>query len=312
MAAVSVHKSWESELTGERESRSGLRKWTVLVDDPTTGELDAGLAPDIPRIGDPWDAADYWLQAASIKVRAISPYLYEVSVNYATRDSGDYPPTAPPVGTGPGPWGSPGIGGGPGTSYIVVFGDQPSPIDEPAEITWGFASSQEPIDADINGNPICNAADEPFDTPTTRDIDDLVLTISRNEATVNPLTMLAYQGAVNSDQFGFANAGQARLTRITAEAQTLNDFTYWRVRYEIQFRADGWRKRIRNEGFRERTGTDANGRPIYRQITDDAGNPLSKPILLDAAGRRLADGQPPVWLYFDVYPSLPFATLGLL
>lgn len=310
MAAVNVHKTWESELTGERESRSGLRKWTVLVDDPTTGELDAGLAPDIPRIGDPWDAADYWLQAASIKVRAISPYLYEVSVNYATRET--YPPNAPPVGTGPGPWGSPGIGGGPGTSYTVVFGDQPSPIDEPAEITWGFASSQEPIDADIHGNPLRNTADEPFDPPPTREFNDLVCTFQRNEAAVNPLTMLAYQDAVNSDQFGFANAGQARITRLTAESRTVQGFTFWRVRYEIQFRADGWKKRILNEGFRERTGKDSKELPIYRQITDDAGNPLSKPVLLDAQGKRLADDKPPVWLYFDVYPVRPFAPLGLL
>lgn len=312
MPAVNVYKSWESELSGERESRTALRKYTVLVDDPDTGELDAGLAPDIPRIGDSWSTADYWLQASAVKVRTISPYLYEVSVNYSTRDPSEYPASAPPAGGGPGPWGSPGIGGGPGTSYTTVWGYMSSPLEEPPEISWSFATSQEPIDTDIAGRPLTNTADEPFDQPPTRDFDDLVLSISRNEPAVDPLTMLAYQGAVNSDQFGFAAPGQARMTRISAEAHTENGATYWKVRYEIQFRADGWTKRIRNEGYREKTGTDAEGRPIYRQITDPSGTALSKPVPLDVDGKRLPAGQPPVWLYFQVYPSLPFAPLGLV
>ena len=91
----------------------------------------------------------------------------------------------------------------------------------------------------------------------------------------------------------------------------------WRVSYEIRFR-DDWRARILNEGFRVRgAGVNKDGSAKMIEIkedgtTDASGEPVSQPVLLNAAGDApLAAGASPIWLYFERYPIANWTPLQL-
>ena len=92
-----------------------------------------------------------------------------------------------------------------------------------------------------------------------------------------------------------------------------SDPTYWRVRFEIQFRmktasgvpaAEAWDRQRLNEGFRYLSGSD------LLEFTDSHGKRVSQPKLLAADGTPLGSGADPVWLGFRMCASISWAAPG--
>ena len=180
-----------------------------------------------------------------------------------------------------------------------------TPLLQPPEVSWTFAGSNEQIDTDVDGYPITNSAGESFDPPITKDHSDLVLRYTRNEQTFDKSVAADYKDAVNSDVFLGFGAGHVLCTMFEASQMRAAALTYYRVRYEFRVRYDevktrdtngdiqtqvfGWAKRIRDEGFREWIGTNPDGSPKYRAITDENGQKISQPHLLDGIGFKLSD-----------------------
>jgi len=279
MPAIDVKEDWQG-LSAEinTENAAAVRIFSVKFDtndEPVQRPVLAQNAAGMP-----------WLYVKSKNVESIGPFDFSVTVNYSSRSE---------------------IGGQEGES----LDPNANPLEIPWEVEWGFATANESINTDITGKPILNSADESPDPSITRDISDLVLRIRRNEAAFNPLQASDYKEAINSDWFwGFA-PGLVRCIQYNARIARSGNFWYWQVQYEFQIRRIGWKLKIIDEGFREKTGIDSEGKPIYKVIKDDEETSVSQPQQLDGNGRKKNDGAPAVLLEFDLYNSLPFSVLGL-
>lgn len=200
---------------------------------------------------------------------------------------------------------------------VVVGYDGESPDPESVEVEWTDASSTEPIDRDYNGEAIVTANNEQVDG-LTMEIADQVAIITKKFVTINTYAMSAYRHATNSDTFLGWPPGTCRLVGISAK----NKFKYnqaqeqWTATFRFQFRAglagatdaQAWYKRWRHEGFYVR---DTIGGAVYR-ARDSNGLETSKPVLLDANGLIETDPAAAIFIYTQVYGSLPYSGLGIL
>jgi hypothetical protein len=192
-------------------------------------------------------------------------------------------------------------------------GPDDNPLNQPPKIDWTDVETDEPIDVDFDGNPICTINGEPIEGVTTK-LADQVVTIQRNYASFSPSVTSAYRRSVSSDQFlGYA-AGTAKMIRFSAkEVRGEGLPAYFDVTASIQFRlpyrttADkAWHARVLNQGFYIKSGST-----IIR-ATDSNGEPTVKPVLLKADGTRETTPASATFLEFRRYGALPYNALGLL
>ena len=183
-----------------------------------------------------------------------------------------------------------------------------NPLEEPPVIEWLSAATMEPIDTDIDGNPILNSSDEPFDPPPTEEFYDLILRASWNVANFDPVGAANYNGAVNIDPFrGFA-PGLAKVKEYTSrQIWAITGQFYVHVAAEIHFRTTGWKRQFLDQGYRTK-GDIVDGVQTYTQITDTEGNLVTDPVLLDGNGQKLADGDPVVRREYWTKKQLLFNT----
>ncbi len=223
----------------------------------------------IPQIGEAHPFSPWiFVTNRTVAVNALSPLAFKVTVNYTEIEN---------------------------------------PLEQPTIIEWLSASVTEPIDTDIDDNPIVNSSDEPFDPPPTEEFDDLLLRGVYNVAVFNPVDASIYKGAINTDFFLGFDPGQAKVvTYISREIKAITGNFYVEVTVEIQFRSDGWKRKFVDQGYRVKTGVDIDGKPTYEEIKDDEGDPITEPVFLDGNGEKLDDGDPVVRLEFDTKPQLPF------
>ena len=298
MSIIDVKPGWSGALaSGDGVARTATRMFTVATtaatDTPVTIQQAYHLG--VPRKGDLYPGDGLLRCEAPVDVRAIGPRLYQVTATYKTLTSGSQ------------------------------GGDQTNPLAQPATAAWSFSSSDEAIDEDIHGNPLTNVNGEPFDPPITRRQNDPVLTIQRNEKTFDYRRAIQYMakgGATNSGGFFGASKGQARIENISSSGRRFeNGIGYDPVIYEIQFRQDGWKTRVLNQGFLTRAlGIPAadiptaikapDGFHYLVQIRDLKGQPVTSPALLDDAGFLLGN-KPAVWVTFEIHPSMNFGVLNL-
>lgn len=188
-----------------------------------------------------------------------------------------------------------------------------SPLNNPPEINWTDAETDEPIDTDADGNAIVTANGEPIYGVTAK-FADPVLNVTRNFRTINLYGIAAYRRSVNSDSFQGWPPGTARLIRYAATKVYDNAGGYWKVSAAIRFRApihttaeQAWFARVRHEGLYEK---DANGN-IVRAV-DRLGEFVQRPVLLKSDGTRENDINSAYWKLFRRYAPLPYSALGLL
>jgi len=247
--------------------------------DPVLAPFQARLASGVPQYD---DAHPYsWnIRVSNIQVDAINALFYQITVTYTS------------------------LGGG-------GSGDEADPLAEDWDVEWSFNATSEPIDKDIDGKALLNSSKEPFDPPISEDFHDLVLRVTRNEATFDPIIADSYMHTVNDGLFlQTFQPGQAKVVNYAGRPVKYNNGVYHIVNYEIHFRRDGWGRRLLDQGYRTKTGTDEDGKPTYATVLDDAGTPVSQPVLLDGAGGKLADGADEVYLTFTTKASSNFAFFG--
>ena len=289
-----------------------LRVFTVefdTADNPLNRPFLARNATDgtttVPAM---WDSHPYddYLFVKAKDVKTLGACLYEVTCKYDCQ-----------------------VNSVPGEEQLPL-----SPLMVPPEISFSSAGSNDPIDTDAEGLPIVNSAGESFDPQVTDDHNDTILRITRNEATYDEVTAAAFRDAVNNDIFLGFPVGHVKCTSITSDQMRAADLIYYRVRYEFRIRYSevktrdangdvqtqvfGWVLRVRDEGYRELDGENADGSPKYKEITDENGVKISQPHLLDGSGKKLADDviqNPPLpetcFLKFDVAKKRAFSALSL-
>ncbi len=248
----------------------------------------------LPQLGDVFSLDYSFAYADNISIERPSPILWIVTVDYTgelgPRDSNN----------------------------------ENNPLFAPPRIDWDDVESEQEIDEDFDGKPIQTLNGEPIEGVKAL-IPDQTVSIKRNMLLFNPYVQARYRRAVNSDIFLGWPPGTAKLMKLSASNVPNDEGGYWEVTAQIQFRypyrttpEKAWYARIRHEGYYERIelSAPAAGTKIVRAV-DANKEPVTKPILLDQNGKRIAAadiGQPQTahWLEFKLYDSLPYTALGLL
>jgi hypothetical protein len=198
----------------------------------------------------------------------------------------------------------------------------PSPLFAPPRIDWDDVETEEETDEDFDGRPIQTKNKEPIEGVAAL-IPDQTVTIKRNLLLFNPYVQARYRRSVNSDLFLGWPPGTAKLVKLSASNVVTKELAYWEVTGQVRFRFPyrttperAWYKRVRHEGYYERVTVSGGGTKIVRAV-DDNKEPMTRKVLLDAQGFRLAEaaeGEEQIahWLEFKLYDFLPYNALGLI
>jgi len=287
MAVVSV-KLEPSRATAPIDIDSGSSpnlSWTVVLDGrdpPETAAIVVRQAPGIPRRGDkhPGDPFAF--------VRRIVPeslgkgqILWRVTAEYYT----------------------PGGGGA---------GDSTNPLDQPADVSWGFEQISQQVDEDLDGKPVVNSAKVKFMTQPEISFARPVLSISRNEARFDSALAAEFcggRGAVNSDPFYGWPKGTVRVRNISAQSQRAGDFAFDRVTYELIFDSEGWLLRPLDIGLHELK--EGKLVPIMVGDNETGRYPTSEAVGLNSDGTARDPALDVLRRSFKVYPEKSFSRLKL-
>jgi hypothetical protein len=280
-----VTKMWSKD-NGSAATADG-RKWTASfsegyqVTHPTTATpIDVLQAEGIPAAGTVYPGTDFVFAKAGKPTR-VSPILSVVIIDYEG-ETGSSPTQ--------------------------------SPMTNDYKITWSSDVSEEQIDMAVDGTPIVTANYEPI-AGGSMTLHDLTATITRNYNSINLPAIHAYLHSVNSDTFLDFAPGIAKLESYSANnTYTENGQGFWVVTAKIVFRTpyfctaeQAWHLRLRHEGYYVKN--PAAGSTGRIRATDDYGEPVTKPVLLDSAGGETQEAE---WLFFPRYTPLPYNALGLV
>ncbi len=287
MSIVAVNELFEGREAQENEKgqRFYTRVFQVVTDDPNDGPLTAARATGVPRRGALYSAGNEVDLAA--RVRRItpsqnpeSPRLWEIRIEYDT----------------------------------VREEQDENPLNRPYEVNWDFAQFTRPVWRDIFGNAILNSARQYYDPPVEIDDSRPVLSVTRNEGGFNPGLAIEFQDAINSDTFLGFSPGTVKVAKIAAQSQFENNWFYWRVTYEFNFRREGWNISILDQGRYELR----NGKPVPIREFDTSGveipfSHVTDPVPLNGAGLRLPNPSPDTVIYgtYQVYRERDFSFLNL-
>ena len=174
-----------------------------------------------------------------------------------------------------------------------------------AEIWWGWSSAprEESTDVDAKDRPIVNAAGQPFQSDFTRPYNGRILTARRLEANYRSGVAEDFENSVNMNQVSVARVGTfapGRLKLLSYEPQeeylsTGTDPVMCRYSFEVRAGFvqdsddywDGFKFRIRNEGFMGWYQPDGDGDPELGDFVTASGERMSEPVLLDKDGLPL-------------------------
>lgn len=197
-------------------------------------------------------------------------------------------------------------------------GVQDNPLLDPIQVDWGYWGRELAITEDVYGNPIVNAANDPFDPPYTDEVHNLMVTVTRNEATFNPVVADSYTDATNNDNCTIAgltiSPRQACCLELSGRTAWRNDSVYWVVTYRIAFKADLWDVRLANQGFYQLVNLGGTWTKLRcTELSLDYGTePAREPQWLRANGLQEPDPlATKIYGVFRLRPELPFAYLNL-
>lgn len=179
------------------------------------------------------------------------------------------------------------------------------PLSAKAQFSVRSNIRQVPVDVDLDGKPVRNSARQRFAVPVTRDANDPVLTVVRNEEAVDPLFLKGLENTVNGTDFMGYPAGTVRYVthEITSQRDPLGN-PYVQVSYQFNVNLDGWIAKPIDQGTVHLE--DGVQEPNY---TEDWKAIRQDPVFLDGAGGVLAEDAEAVYLEFTIYEEVDYATI---
>jgi hypothetical protein len=197
--------------------------------------------------------------------------------------------------------------------------NEPYPWNLPARVNFFTVKSEEPIDVDIDGNPIVNKAGERVQG-LTRKVSDQGIRLAKAFLTYSPSAFYTFIDSVNSDTFLGFPPGVLNVDDIDAQDDKFGTaITFYNVSVTILARkpynttnAKAWWKRFINEGFYARPSSGQPPEPAINPITKE---PVTTPVLLDTNGVAVADAVPPSypaanWIEKEVFEQRAFSNMG--
>lgn len=234
------------------------RAWDVIG---ATTEIEATTASGIPEINDSHPQYSL-LKVRDLPVEVAGFNFYRVRASYGV----------PPGGS----WSA-----------------DDNPLATPPDIMWEQGLATEPVDRDIDNNPILTSIGVAPDQLPQSEFVTLHLTITRNESAYDVQQAMAYANRVNSNAFSIVGAGtvqpgQVLCKTIRPASSYKQNAPYIPIAYTFELRGDtaggenvGFRAKILDQGIRVNTDDG----PV--EVFDAKGERITSPILLDGTGKSL-------------------------
>lgn len=289
-----LHTPRETAVNDQRE-RTYTRAFNVFSTTTVERPDVVRLASGIPRVWDPYvDSSGIvdpfsWCRDVRVRQDGVDPTTWRVTCSYSNKVE------------------RPDIN------------QQENPLLRPAEISWDSTHVMIPLERDSGGDAITNSAGERFDPPPEIEDYRLTLTIVKNQPLFDARLILRYQGRVNSHPWYGLDAGTVRCTKIAGSRKFENGKLYWQNTYAFEIKEpkeyetslDCWAFKLLDRGF---FTLDESSSPAVLRVALDPTSlrPYSAPILLDGAGQRLPNGDPPVFISWFGYQEADFNLLGLV
>lgn len=181
------------------------------------------------------------------------------------------------------------------------------PTQQRVKKQWQTTEQTIYIVRDKNGDPIVNAADQPFEGGVPVAVALPTLVYERNESSFSGAIMTAYANSLNRYSFSGAAPKTLRL-KISATEEFEGTFEYWKVRYEMAYQPDGWQPRPVNAGLYQLVSGE------LVRCRDRDRQEVTQPVPLNEDGSQVDISDLPDGLnYTDVnfYPLVDFSGLGL-
>jgi len=296
MPVISVTKSWEGREQRRGDEITRMDGYFVLTDDSESGDVRNEIEEheEIPQFGaSPEDRDDIYVRDVAIHERG-GPNTWEVIVAYSSR------------------------------ANVFAVTDQPEL--EPPSVEYSTISTEELLQADADGVPVANSAEQPFDPGVTRNKVESVLIFSRNytECTVTPEFVRSFTDVVNDDECAFGARGEVRI--VGAPVPVWNPRRgstpgYWRVSFTLLVRKNpsgagvpdyaAHFRQLLDHGVKQLVEAEPEGARKYLEARTVSGASAGG-MYLDGHGKELPVGSPFVWLYFREFPEADFDPLGLV
>ncbi len=284
---------------GKSGTDDALRRFTVVTDTPLADDSErVKTYAGIPGLGTrhPNNANK---TVNDIRVRQTGQLIYEVDVSYSM-----------PIGLG---------------------GKNTNPLNQPPQISWSAAVTEEPIILCADGKTqIQTVVGEQFDPPVRRPRGDLQVTVVRNVQIFDPVFANSYIFCTNADQFFQFSPGVGLLTRWDANYIIQGDGqTYWTTTTVVQFRrarqggdpAKAWYWQQLAAGYYCTDPALAQSVTVFgfspqgkaARAVDGYGRESSRPALHDIkTGLQIDDPTKAQWYEFQIYESKPFSAINIL
>lgn len=197
------------------------------------------------------------------------------------------------------------------------------PNEATIEYEWDGQLQSEPVDIDVEGNPITNSAGEQFDPPLTALLPRATVKVTLFKSALPANLALNAIGRINSDDPWSPGDGSGSVARggalITAVRIGPARGGLRLIQFGIEARPllsikgqtfSPFASVTPDRGRRVVTGTEG-GITTYEIVKDDTGNPLADPVLLDGAGGRLAAASDPALLSFTHHLEASYSAIGI-
>lgn len=171
-------------------------------------------------------------------------------------------------------------------------GASSSPLAEPPVYRWESVLYNLPVDRDVDGNPIIHSGGGAFGSLPTRDIEAIVLTVTKNFSNFDTGRAMNFGNSVNSSPFKGAAADEVRCRKIVVAGDFQTNASYVSVVHEFEFRdQDTWGLaphdyRIMDQGYMARCTTTDSLNTLCKILMKDGSEP-PEPVRLDGRGKPI-------------------------
>lgn len=296
MAAISVNLLRNGR-TGSFASQTVTYEavYQVITDNSSDGPNVVAFASGIPRLGDLYAIGnDVDSRASAVGITpeqdTETPRKWQVRVAYSSEAGG-----------------------------TLEIGEEFDPIDRPPRVEWDKEEYVEVIEKELSSTSAALGTSRLIQTACGESYDPFpevvryrpIVRIRRNFILFNDALKFDYLGAVNLTRW-FGGDSRTWMCRDLATIEKhAGGLRYVEVTGEFVYNRDTWDLKILHQGFLVRTTTSATEKPT--RAHDNFGEPVTRPVLLDAEGRRLAQGSTSHVIHtYYVYPEKDFHTLSLV
>jgi hypothetical protein len=237
MTVVDVRQLTEREATrGENREREYTLRYLVQTDDPLDSMNTVLSDSAVPQVGDYYAAAyesDVGAVVTATRVQDVNgdPTLWHLDVTYRSEHAED-----------------------PNDQQ-----DQ-APEDREGKISYRFEVRERPLLGDYDDNAsgkwkttlgVANSLNKPFDTPPSYEETYPVITVIKDDLTLDMASIMSINDSINLTSFAGAAADTLKLRVVGINERFEDGKRLWQKTYELTYNKRSWLKYVVDMGYKQ-------------------------------------------------------------